>query len=82
LDFIGVLQIPHHGARGNFSLDPIQELKGKGIICPVSYGKNTYGHPSKEVLGELVCNGFIPITITHEHQTKVIQHVHLYFCST
>lgn len=79
LGFIGILQIPHHGARGNFSLDPIKKLKGKGIICPVSYGNNSYGHPSKEVLGELVYNGFIPVTITHEPQTKTIQHVYLYF---
>lgn len=45
---IDVLKFPHHGSK--YSLNKKEILKLKPKITVLSYGRNRYNHPSKEVL--------------------------------
>jgi hypothetical protein len=53
---IGTLQVPHHGSKNNYDGSI---LKDSGIECAVaSYGiNNSYGHPSEEVINEIISSG-------------------------
>jgi len=59
-----VLQIPHHGSKYGLDTKTIRLLRPQlGVI---SVGKNTYGHPSKEVL--TICSQEdIPLLRTDKH---------------
>ncbi len=71
--YIGVIQIPHHGAIGNFKIDFFANEK---YYCPMSFGKtNTHGHPSDKVIQELVENGNFPIRISEDHASIFIQNI-------
>ncbi len=43
-----ILQIPHHGSKYGLDMKTIRLLRPK--LAVISVGKNTYGHPSREVL--------------------------------
>jgi competence protein ComEC len=53
LDFpeVEVLKIPHHGSRYSTSLELLQESSSE--LAVISVGKNSFGHPTEEVLGKL-----------------------------
>jgi len=63
---IDILKVPHQGANSGHNLDFIKELKPELAI--ISVGKNSYGHPSVEVI-----NGYsnlgIPLLRTDKHGT-------------
>jgi len=45
---VEVLQIPHHGSKTGVDIELLREIKPS--IAVVSVGKNSYGHPNKQVL--------------------------------
>jgi len=46
-----VLQVPHHGSRTGLDTLSVSRLSPK--LAVISVGKNTYGHPSKEIIKRL-----------------------------
>jgi len=48
---IDILKVPHHGSKYSSSWDFLQVLKPKAAVIEV--GKNSYGHPTQEVLEKL-----------------------------
>jgi len=65
IDYIGVIQIPHHGSKYDFNIDVFKAFDS--LICPVSYGtKNTHEHPAAEVINTLSLNHFRPILINEQ----------------
>ena len=68
---IGSIQIPHHGSKNGFNKDV---LHNHGLFYPISVGKNnTYDHPSKNVLLDILRSGGIPVIINEDLSTKFVQ---------
>lgn len=71
---VGTIQIPHHGDVNSFDKNI---LKGNSYCCPISFGnKNTYGHPSSKVIGEILKQRNCPILVTEEPNSIFIQNIH------
>ena len=51
LNRIDILKVPHHGAKTALSDDFLDRLRPKEAI--ISVGKNSYGHPSPELIKKL-----------------------------
>lgn len=69
-DYVGTIQIPHHGSRKSFELTKIWGCK-RPIFYPVSYGsKNSYGHPAPEVINDLSRLLGFPLLI-NEHPNSI-----------
>lgn len=51
---IDILHVPHHGSRTGLSEAIVRDLRPS--VAVVSVGKNTYGHPSREILSLLKKN--------------------------
>lgn len=63
-NLIGIIQIPHHGSLKSFDKSV---LKDQYFLCPISVGKNnSYGHPSTEVINEILLHGSYPIYVTED----------------
>ena len=63
-EFIGTIQIPHHGSLPSFKHDI---LEAKYLLCPISVGKNnSYGHPSQSVISRILFHGSCPILVTED----------------
>lgn len=63
---IDILKVPHQGAASGLNLDFVKELKPE--IAVISVGKNSYGHPSVEVI-DGYSNLGIPLLRTDKHGT-------------
>ncbi len=76
-EFIGTLQVPHHGSRHNFE-ESI--LTVGNISCAIfSFGiRNDYGHPAYSVFYDVKENGITPCLVTEELKTIVVQEGFLY----
>ena len=62
--FIGTIQIPHHGSLPSFKEDV---LKKRCLLCPISVGKNnSYGHPSQRVISRILFHRCCPILVTED----------------
>jgi len=71
LNFVGTLQVPHHGSKHNFSADI---LLSNMFYAVFSYGKdNSYKHPSDEVLRQLLANDIFPLLVIEDSSSQVIQ---------
>lgn len=70
-NYIGTIQIPHHGAVNNFNIS----ILAKSIRCGIlSYGTtNSYGHPSDRVISELISKGINPHRINENLNSLVTQ---------
>jgi len=68
----GTMQVPHHGAIGNFNRGILEDA---GFTCAIqSFGiNNSYGHPSSTVVGELVRNNVFSFSVTEEPDSRLIQ---------
>ena len=68
-DFVGTIQISHHGSDKNYNRQ--NELCNlKNIYCPVSYGmKNRYGHPMHSVIIDIAKDNY-PVSVTQDPVTK------------
>lgn len=70
---VGTVQIPHHGSIKNFE-ESFLKNNGHPLICPISYGiRNSYGHPSLNVVNNISLNGSFVIHITEDSGSKYIQ---------
>lgn len=61
---ISVFQIPHHGSKYNLDQELISRISPK--LAVISVGKNSYGHPSSEVL-RILEDLKIPFLRTDQH---------------
>ena len=62
--FIGTIQIPHHGSLPSFNHDVLKE---EYLLCPISVGKNnSYGHPSQSVISQILFYRCCPILVTED----------------
>lgn len=59
--YVGTIQIPHHGDFSSFNESVLSD---KYYCCPISYGKNSYGHPSTKVVNLIKSYSSIPIHVT------------------
>jgi len=71
LPFIGTIQIPHHGSHLSYNSDIIEKEIVHAII---SYGENTYGHPSEWVLHYLCQKKILVHHVTSLSISKYTQH--------
>ncbi|MDR0909227.1 MAG: hypothetical protein LBM77_05615 [Spirochaetaceae bacterium] len=63
-DYVRTIQIPHHGSEYSFSIKPI--TGAKKYLCPMSYGKNKFGHPSVDVVKEMKSHHNYPIAVSDD----------------
>lgn len=76
LDTIGTIQIPHHGSYHSFCNEILKDIANsiEWVIC---FGNNnTYGHPSNQVLLEIVTSrqGNL-IEVTEDNQSEYLQKI-------
>ena len=80
-DNIGILQIPHHGSKSNFSVDNFEnafKLELDDIFCFASYGiNNRYRHPSSKVVTDLMLHGAERYGVTEEKDSQFYEHVRI-----
>ncbi|MGH6554160.1 MBL fold metallo-hydrolase [Bacteroides hominis] len=68
---IGIIQIAHHGAEGNFSPDILK--LGTNPWAIISCGSTDKHHPSVNVVKQIQENGSIPFMVTEKPTTEVEQ---------
>jgi beta-lactamase superfamily II metal-dependent hydrolase len=71
LPFIGTIQIPHHGSHLSYNSDLFEKTIVHAIV---SYGENTYGHPSECVLHYLCLKRILVHHVTSLSISKYTQH--------
>ncbi|WP_299282848.1 hypothetical protein [uncultured Porphyromonas sp.] len=70
-DFIGTIQIPQHGSLSSFDASI---LDNRQCLCPISVGKNNYyGHPSQEVISEILLNKSCPLLVTEDVDSTFVE---------
>jgi len=70
MDLVGTIQIPHHGSLSNFNINRIP----CHTICLISVGKNNYfGHPSYTVIGELKSKCCLPVCVTEDSDSGLVE---------
>ncbi|MDO4769802.1 MAG: MBL fold metallo-hydrolase [Brachymonas sp.] len=75
---VGTIQVAHHGSHKNFDIAFFNN-SGTNLFCPISFGSNnTYGHPSGNVLNNLIVHGHLPIFIDEFEESSFSQV--FYFC--
>ena len=68
---IGTIQMPHHGSIDSFNSNILEASMQCAIF---SYGTNNpFGHPSDRVIEYAVEKGLIPLFVTEQKETIVIQ---------
>ena len=71
-NFLGTVQIPHHGSKDNFHIDLVDCC----IFSVMSAGKyNRYGHPHSCVVDKIKSKNSIPVVVTEQENTKSIQKI-------
>ncbi len=69
-DNVGTIQIPHHGDIKSFN----NKILNNHYCCPISVGtNNTYGHPSNDVIGEILVKQSWPILVTERLDSLYIE---------
>lgn len=65
-EFIGTIQIPHHGSLPSFNFER-DILEAEYFLCPISVGKNnSYGHPSQRVISRILFHRSCPMLVTED----------------
>lgn len=73
-DYIGCVQIPHHGSYKNYS----QEFSLFDAYFVISAGyQNKYGHPNGSVIKNLLLNNKYPLIVTEQHNSERIFNVEI-----
>ena len=74
-DYVGMIQLPHHGSYSSFKLKKNSNSFGtRSYFFPVSCGENNkYGHPSGKVISFLLANRCLPFVITENSSTCFIE---------
>lgn len=70
LNDIEVLKVPHHGSKTGMRADVINALKPE--LAVISVGKNSYGHPTKEVLDMLALIGSRVLRTDNEGDIHIV----------
>lgn len=71
-DYIGCVQLPHHGSYKNYN----QEFSLFNAYFVISAGyQNKYGHPSGSVIKDLLLNNKYPLIVTEQHNSEIIFNV-------
>lgn len=65
-----LFKVPHHGSRFSMAMEMLEQIHPKAVMIPV--GKNTFGHPSSQVLSYWEERG-VPIYRTDEDGTIVFR---------
>ena len=72
-DFVGTIQLPHHGSKQSFEIKP---FKSKYYTCPVSYGNsNIFDHPTLIVLTQLSAESCCVKHVTENVDSIYIQNI-------
>lgn len=67
-DFVGCIQIPHHGSKNNYNAN----ISVYNTYYVISAGaKNMYGHPHSFVIKNLLLNDTNPFVVTEEAESAV-----------
>jgi len=70
---VGTIQIPHHGDKGSFKKNI---LSNKNYCCPISVGTNHYGHPSKNVITDIISQNSYPILVSEDLSSGFIEYIY------
>ncbi|NMA68876.1 MAG: ComEC/Rec2 family competence protein [Desulfitobacterium sp.] len=65
-----LFKVPHHGSRFSMATEMLDQIHPKAVMIPV--GKNTFGHPSSQVLSYWEERG-VPIYRTDEDGTVIFR---------
>lgn len=65
-----LFKVPHHGSRFSMATEMLEQIHPKAVMIPV--GKNTFGHPSSQVLSYWEERG-VPIYRSDEDGTVVFR---------
>ena len=71
-NLLGTVQIPHHGSKYNFNYDLVE----KNIFAIMSAGKRRR-HPHGVTLKAIMTKKAIPLIVTEDMDTQIIQVVHV-----
>lgn len=72
VEYVGIIQVPHHGAVKNFDLKAFEGFEK--VICPISHGTKNK-HPDAEVVKELIINGFKVVSVNEKEDSKFQQRI-------
>lgn len=70
---VGIVQIPHHGSGGSFSVEFLDE-DNRSYFCPISTGRQ-YGHPASSVLKDILIRHSLPLIVNECPCSKLSQHI-------
>ncbi len=69
--YVGTVQIPHHGDVKSFNTN---FFSNRYYCCPISVGKNnSYGHPSCQVIADIMSKGSRPILVTENLHSGYVE---------
>lgn len=71
---IGLIQIPHHGSIKSFS-NSIFSINHQCVNYFISFGRNTYGHPSNRVVEDILYRKNILHNINQQQESRLVQFV-------
>ncbi len=72
VEYVGIIQVPHHGAKKNFNLKAFEDFDK--VMCPISHGTKNR-HPDAEVVKELIINGFKVISVNEKKESEFQQRI-------
>lgn len=68
---VGTIQIPHHGSVISFHNGLVKE---RNKVCIISHGlRNNFGHPSGQVISEIISHGNCPIQVTENLDSLYVE---------
>lgn len=71
--YVGTIQIPHHGDMKSFNE---AEISDRNYFCPISFGKNnTYHHPSGLVIMYIMINNSLPVFVSDDPSSQFVQEI-------
>lgn len=73
-NYIGTIQIPHHGSKDNYKSDILDSRMNCAII---SHRENDIHHPHTNVMSDIRSKNCRPFNVTEVKSTKVTQHITL-----
>ena len=68
-NYVGTIQIPHHGSIYSYNEEEIKS----NVNCPISVGLNSWGHPSYDVLTSLYKKESMPIIVGQEESSVYVE---------
>jgi len=70
VDAIEVLKVPHHGSKTGMNPDVVEWLSPS--VAVISSGKNSYGHPAKEILQMLAERNVRVLRTDHGEDIRIV----------